>query len=62
MHSFGYRANALLAFFLSVLALMCVVASLSNNLNFPAPSAHVQVLNINWFQKSTQGNDEAAII
>ncbi|XP_052202015.1 signal peptidase complex subunit 3B [Diospyros lotus] len=61
MHSFGYRANAVLTFAVTVLALMCTMASLSDNLNSPSPSAHVQVLNINWFQKSTQGNDEASM-
>ncbi|XAR52574.1 Signal peptidase I [Bertholletia excelsa] len=61
MHSFWYRANALLTFAVTVLALMCAMASLSDNLNSPSPSANVQVLNINWFQKSTQGNDEVSM-
>ncbi|CAL5380862.1 unnamed protein product [Camellia sinensis] len=58
MHSFGYRANALLTFAVTLLALICAMSSLSDNLNSPSPSSHVKVLNINWFQKSTQGNDE----
>ncbi|XP_058223730.1 signal peptidase complex subunit 3B-like [Rhododendron vialii] len=61
MHSFGYRANALLTFALTILALICAMASFSDNLNSPSPSAHVQVLNINWFQKSSQGNDEVSL-
>ncbi|GFZ02946.1 signal peptidase subunit [Actinidia rufa] len=61
MHSFGYRANAVLTFAVTVLALICAIASFSDNLNSPSPSADVQVLNINWFQKSTQGNDEVFV-
>lgn len=44
MHSFGYRANALLTFAVTILAILCAFASLSDNLNVPNPSAHVQVL------------------
>ncbi|KAL5135993.1 Signal peptidase complex subunit 3B [Glycine soja] len=58
MHSFGYRANALLTFAVTILALMCAMASVSDNFNTPTPSAQVQVLNINWFQKQPNGNDE----
>lgn len=43
MHSFGYRANALLTFALTILALMCAIASFSDNFNFPYPSAQIQV-------------------
>ena len=94
MHSFGYRANALITLGVTVLALMCAMASLSDNLNSPTPSAQVQVclslslttliqfcfffkiwgiclsdpmclfvlsfqvLNVNWFQKQRNGNEE----
>ncbi|GMP45846.1 hypothetical protein CsSME_00014224 [Camellia sinensis var. sinensis] len=34
------------------------MSSLSDNLNSPSLCSHVTVLNINLFQKSTQGNDE----
>ncbi|XP_058216429.1 signal peptidase complex subunit 3A-like [Rhododendron vialii] len=60
MHSFGFRANALLTFSVTILALICAMASLSDNLNSPSPSAHVQVANINRFQKS-KGNDEVSM-
>ncbi|KAF9681615.1 hypothetical protein SADUNF_Sadunf05G0020300 [Salix dunnii] len=60
MHSFGYRANALLTYALTILALMCTIASLSDNFNFPSPSAEIQVLNFNWFQKQPDGNDEVS--
>ncbi|KAI8555763.1 hypothetical protein RHMOL_Rhmol05G0199700 [Rhododendron molle] len=60
MHSFGFRANALLTFSLTILALICAMASISDNLNSPSPSAHVQVSNINRFQKS-KGNDEVSM-
>ncbi|KAG5549253.1 hypothetical protein RHGRI_014569 [Rhododendron griersonianum] len=60
MHSFGFRANALLTFSVTILALICAMASLSDNLNSPSPSAHVQVANINRFQKS-RGNDEVSL-
>ncbi|KAL4317181.1 signal peptidase complex subunit 3B [Arachis ipaensis] len=61
MHSFGYRANALFTFAITILALVCAMASLSDSLNSPSPSAHVQVLNINWFQKQPNGNDEVSM-
>ncbi|KAG5087123.1 hypothetical protein JHK82_054520 [Glycine max] len=61
MHSFGYRANALLTFAVTILALMCAMASVSDNFNTPTPSAQVQVLNINWFQKQPNGNDEVFV-
>ncbi|KAH9754049.1 Signal peptidase complex subunit 3B [Citrus sinensis] len=61
MHSFGYRANALLTFAVTILALMCAIASLSDNLNTPSPSAQIEILNINWFQKQPHGNDELFI-
>ncbi|XP_047338470.1 signal peptidase complex subunit 3A-like [Impatiens glandulifera] len=60
MHTFGYRANAVLTFAVMVLALMCAATSFTDKFNTPSPSAHVQVLNINWFQKSIQGNDEVS--
>ncbi|XP_050220609.1 signal peptidase complex subunit 3B [Mercurialis annua] len=61
MHSFGYRANALLTFAVTILAMMCAMASLSDNLNTPTPSAQIQILNINWFQKQPHGNDEVSL-
>ncbi|KAF5199841.1 Signal peptidase complex subunit 3b [Thalictrum thalictroides] len=61
MHSFGYRANALVTFGVTILAVMCAMASLSDNLNFPSPTAHIQVMNVNWFQKQPNGNDEVSL-
>ncbi|XP_044469684.1 signal peptidase complex subunit 3B-like [Mangifera indica] len=61
MHSFGYRANALLTFAVTILALMCAIASLSDNLNTSSPTAEIRVLNINWFQKQKHGNDEVSL-
>eukprot|EP00262_Sarcandra_glabra_P011898 TRINITY_DN2942_c4_g1_i1.p1 TRINITY_DN2942_c4_g1~~TRINITY_DN2942_c4_g1_i1.p1 ORF type:complete len:168 (-),score=16.19 TRINITY_DN2942_c4_g1_i1:278-781(-) len=61
MHSLGYRANALVTFALTILAVMCGMASLSDNLNSPSPTAQVKVLNINWFQKQPNGNDEVSL-
>ncbi|KAL5984470.1 hypothetical protein ACLOJK_018575 [Asimina triloba] len=58
MHSFGYRLNAVLTFAVTILTMMCVFASLSDNLNVPTPSAVIQVLNLNWFQKQPNGDDE----
>ncbi|KAJ6354033.1 hypothetical protein OIU76_002959, partial [Salix suchowensis] len=52
------RANALLTYALTILALMCTIASFSDNFNFPSPSVEIQVLNFNWFQKQPHGNDE----
>ncbi|KAL7149681.1 hypothetical protein ABFS83_05G057000 [Erythranthe nasuta] len=61
MHSIGYRANALLAFAVTILALMCGIASFSDNFNSPSPSAEVQVLNINRFRKKINGDDEVSL-
>ncbi|KAK4339605.1 hypothetical protein RND71_041067 [Anisodus tanguticus] len=58
MHSFGYRANALLTLAITILAFMCAFASFSDNFNSLTPTAEVQVLNINWFQKKPDGDDE----
>ncbi|CBI26191.3 hypothetical protein VitviT2T_006454 [Vitis vinifera] len=62
MHSYGYRANGVLSLSLTILALLCTVASLSGGiLNLPPPSAQVEVVNINWFQKHRSGNDEVSL-
>ncbi|CAN4108708.1 unnamed protein product [Withania somnifera] len=61
MHSFGYRANALLTLAITILAFMCAFASFSDNFNSPIPTAEVQVLNINWFQKKPDGDDEISL-
>ncbi|CAL1393562.1 unnamed protein product [Linum trigynum] len=60
MHSFGFRANAVLTFGITILAFICAMASVSDNFNSPRPSAEIQILNINWFQKQ-HGNDEASL-
>ncbi|KAJ6804012.1 signal peptidase complex subunit 3B-like [Iris pallida] len=61
MHTFGYRASALVTFAVTILAVMCAMASVSDNFNAPAPTAEVKVLNINWFQKQPHGNDEVSL-
>ncbi|CAA7405968.1 unnamed protein product [Spirodela intermedia] len=61
MHSFGYRVNALVTFAVTILAMLCAMASLSDNLNVPSPTAEVEVLNINWFQRQPNGNDEVSL-
>ncbi|CAN1232796.1 Signal peptidase complex subunit 3B [Linum perenne] len=61
MHSFGFRANAVLTFGITILALICAMASVSDNFNSPSPSAEIQILNINWFQKQPHGNDEVFV-
>ncbi|GMH08401.1 hypothetical protein Nepgr_010241 [Nepenthes gracilis] len=61
MHSFGYRANALLTLSVTILAIMCAMASFSDNFNSPSPSASVEVLNINRLQKLSNGDDEVSL-
>ncbi|KAE8653375.1 signal peptidase complex subunit 3B [Cucumis sativus] len=61
MHSFGYRANALATFAITILVIMCAMASFSDTFNTPSPTASVKVLNINWFQKQLHGNDEVSM-
>ncbi|BBN67768.1 Signal peptidase subunit [Prunus dulcis] len=58
---FGDSANALLTFAVIILALMRTMASISDNLNHSTPTYQVQVLNINWFQKQPNGNDERRV-
>uniref|UniRef100_A0A7N0ZU04 Signal peptidase complex subunit 3 n=1 Tax=Kalanchoe fedtschenkoi TaxID=63787 RepID=A0A7N0ZU04_KALFE len=60
MHSFLYRLNALLTFSLIILALICGMASFSDNFNTPSPSVDLKVLNVNWFHKQ-HGNDEVSL-
>ncbi|XP_042375821.1 signal peptidase complex subunit 3B-like isoform X3 [Zingiber officinale] len=61
MHSFGYRANAVVTFAIIILGMMCAMTSLSDNFNSSSPTADVKVLNINWFQKQPNGNDEVFV-
>ncbi|KAF3785346.1 Signal peptidase complex subunit 3B [Nymphaea thermarum] len=61
MHSFTYRANALLTFSVTILAVLCGLASLSDNFNVPSPTAEIQVLNFNRFQRQPNGNDEVSL-
>ncbi|KAL1546043.1 signal peptidase complex subunit 3B-like [Salvia divinorum] len=61
MHSFGYRANALLTFAITILAIMCAMASVSDNFNSLSPTSEVQVWNINWFRKKPDGDDEVSL-
>ncbi|KAL8545611.1 hypothetical protein ACS0TY_005659 [Phlomoides rotata] len=61
MHSFGHRANASFTFALTILAVLCAFASLSDNFNPQSPEAQVQVLKINWFQKKPVGDDEVSL-
>ncbi|KAK9664810.1 hypothetical protein RND81_14G070200 [Saponaria officinalis] len=57
MHSFGYRANALLTLAVTVLAIMCAVASFSDTFNHPQPSVDIKVVSFNGFFKSKDGNE-----
>jgi len=43
MHSFMFRANAVLTFGVTVLALLCCLASVSDNLHHAEPSVDLQV-------------------
>ncbi|KAG9443569.1 hypothetical protein H6P81_014909 [Aristolochia fimbriata] len=61
MHSFAYRANALVTFSLTILGMICAMASFSDNFNVPSPTAQVEVLNVNWFKKLANGNDEVSL-
>ncbi|GAB2227790.1 hypothetical protein Drorol1_Dr00009617 [Drosera rotundifolia] len=61
MHSFGYRANALLTLSVTILAIICGIASFSDTFNSPSPTASIQVLNVNRFQKLSNGDDEVSL-
>ncbi|XP_057538847.1 signal peptidase complex subunit 3B-like isoform X1 [Amaranthus tricolor] len=62
MHSFGYRANALLTLAVTILAIICAAASFSGNFNSPSPSAKIQVINIQRLHKFSNGNDDLAMV
>ncbi|XP_021743380.1 signal peptidase complex subunit 3B-like [Chenopodium quinoa] len=62
MHSFANRANALLTLAVTILAIMCAAASISDNFNSPSPTANIEVVNIHRFQKLSSGNDEVAMV
>ncbi|XP_062189825.1 signal peptidase complex subunit 3B-like isoform X2 [Phragmites australis] len=49
-------------FAVTILAAMCFAASFSDNFNSPSPTTSVKILNINWFQKEANGNDEGSIL
>ncbi|KAK9672032.1 hypothetical protein RND81_12G071200 [Saponaria officinalis] len=57
MHSFGYRANALLTLSVTVLAFMCAVASFSDTFNHPQPTVDIKVVSFDRFIKSKDGNE-----
>lgn len=61
MHSFGQRANAIATFSLTILAVICSLASFTDNFNAPSPKAEVKVSNLNWLQKQRNGNDEVSL-
>ncbi|XP_020588333.1 signal peptidase complex subunit 3B [Phalaenopsis equestris] len=61
MHSFGQRANAIVTFSLTIVAVICSLASFSDNFNTPSPTAEIEVSNFNWFQKQRNGNDEVSL-
>eukprot|EP00252_Welwitschia_mirabilis_P008891 TRINITY_DN2113_c0_g2_i1.p1 TRINITY_DN2113_c0_g2~~TRINITY_DN2113_c0_g2_i1.p1 ORF type:complete len:168 (-),score=29.72 TRINITY_DN2113_c0_g2_i1:244-747(-) len=61
MHSFAYRINGLVTFAITILAALCVAATISDLFNTPTPEANIQILNINWLQRQPNGNDEASL-
>ncbi|PKU74409.1 Signal peptidase complex subunit 3B [Dendrobium catenatum] len=46
MHSFGQRANAIITFSLTIVAVICSLASFSDNFNTPSPTAEIDVLRL----------------
>ncbi|CAA6669024.1 unnamed protein product [Spirodela intermedia] len=62
MHSFGYRVNALVTFAVTILAMLCAMASSPTTSMSPLqPPKSSRVLNINWFQRQPNGNDEVSL-
>ncbi|KAL9254130.1 Signal peptidase complex subunit 3A-like protein [Drosera capensis] len=65
MHTFLYRANAVLTLSITILAVICAMASVSDTFNSPSASASasasIQVLNVNRFQKLSNGDDEVFV-
>eukprot|EP00252_Welwitschia_mirabilis_P008890 TRINITY_DN2113_c0_g1_i1.p1 TRINITY_DN2113_c0_g1~~TRINITY_DN2113_c0_g1_i1.p1 ORF type:complete len:168 (-),score=12.47 TRINITY_DN2113_c0_g1_i1:99-602(-) len=61
MHSFAYRINGLVTFAITILAALCVASTISDVFHEPNPQADVQILNINWFRRQANGNDEASL-
>jgi len=61
MHSFAYRSNALFTFGVTILAIMCIMVSVSDNFNTASPQAQIEVLKINRFKRQPNGNDEVSL-
>ncbi|KAG6554531.1 hypothetical protein Mapa_003910 [Marchantia paleacea] len=61
MHSFVFRANAVLTFGITVLAALCILASLSDSFHSSLPDINLQVLNVDVLQRLSNGNDEAKL-
>lgn len=61
MHSFWFRLNALLTLSVTILAIICALASFSDSFNTPSPTANIQVLNIHKLSKLSSGNDEVKL-
>ncbi|CAK9194272.1 unnamed protein product [Sphagnum troendelagicum] len=62
MHSLMFRANAVLTFGITLLAALCCLASLSDNLHYTSPSVDLQILHVESFQRLPNGNDEVKLI
>ncbi|EFJ11713.1 hypothetical protein SELMODRAFT_182919 [Selaginella moellendorffii] len=61
MHSFLLRGNAVLTFALTVLAVACVLASLTDTLHSSKPEVNVEILSVDAFGRNPGGNDEVVL-
>ncbi|CAM6097020.1 unnamed protein product [Calypogeia fissa] len=62
MHSVLFRANTVLTFGVTVLAGLCLLASLTDTLHYSSPDVHLEVLNVDVLQRLNNGNDEAKLM
>lgn len=61
MHSFVYRVNALLTFAGSVLAMLCIMATITDYFNNPQLEVDCKITKVERLFRSNQGNDEALL-
>ncbi|GMH41933.1 hypothetical protein BSKO_09852 [Bryopsis sp. KO-2023] len=61
MHSFWYRTNALATFAGTVLACICIAASVTDLFHVADVQAKVEISKMDFLKKNVKGNDEARL-
>eukprot|EP00244_Chara_vulgaris_P002025 TRINITY_DN1339_c0_g2_i1.p1 TRINITY_DN1339_c0_g2~~TRINITY_DN1339_c0_g2_i1.p1 ORF type:complete len:174 (+),score=30.72 TRINITY_DN1339_c0_g2_i1:213-734(+) len=62
MHSFLFRANALLTFATTILALLCGLASVAEKFHTAHPEVDIKLSKVEGFKRTEVGNDEVRLV